>query len=420
MENNENNNLNELEQLKAEYETLKGQLDQQEIVNDRLMKSAMQTDTDFFVKNRRTVMIAYPIMALLGFAYMAYFGFWSFAIGFVLLLAVMIVVELWLTRNTKKQEMENSDLLTLSQNMQKLKTGYAIYTTLLLIVGFLFVAAFTFKKIDSFNLRGAQFMSEMWSVGFAGVLLLIFAILAYRNFVGHCNNVIRQIDAVEGRPTTKKNWTFWRFLGGMALLMVGGICLVYQIMKPTDYTRPENDLITEGKLEIWEVYADTTLSAKEASVLMDQWQPNDSLTLMVERNPDGVIGMDDLSVHSWKEDNGLQVKLYTLKKTTPEGPVLSSAVIGGKPMVQEVTLASYSDSETTPIIVFMTPDAKDLWYEYTKKASETGKTYVAITLDGMVYQSLFIQGGLSNGTFFLMKRWTKDGAKAFCKMLIHQ
>ena len=38
MENTENNNLSELDQLKAQYETLKEQLDQQEIVNDRLMK----------------------------------------------------------------------------------------------------------------------------------------------------------------------------------------------------------------------------------------------------------------------------------------------------------------------------------------------------------------------------------------------
>ena len=42
MENNEKNNLNELEQLKAQYETLKQQFDQQETVNDRLMKTAIK------------------------------------------------------------------------------------------------------------------------------------------------------------------------------------------------------------------------------------------------------------------------------------------------------------------------------------------------------------------------------------------
>lgn len=362
MENHENNNLNELDQLKAQFETLKEQLDKQEIVNDRLMKSAIQTDADFFMKNRKMIMIGYPIMALLGFAYMAYLGFWSFAIGFVLLLAAMIVVELWLTRNTKQQVMENSDLLTLSQNMQKLKTGYAIYTTLLLIVGFLFVAAFTFKKIDSYNLRGAQFMSEMWSVGFAGVLLLIFAILAYRNFVGHCNNVIRQIDAVEGRPTTKKNWTFWYFLGGMTLLMAGGIFLVYQIMKPTVYARPENDLATEGKLE-----------------------------------------------------------LQVIDDTIPFNPIIASTM-AGQPVVQTVTCGSrlfMKESEPTPIIVQLTPQASALWHAFT--SDMTGHR-VALLMDGTQVQEWYIQSAISSGCLFIYAdpSWSKEELENFCKMLIHQ
>lgn len=49
MENNENNNLNELGQLKAQYETLKQQFDQQEIVNDRLMKSSIKSNVDFYI-----------------------------------------------------------------------------------------------------------------------------------------------------------------------------------------------------------------------------------------------------------------------------------------------------------------------------------------------------------------------------------
>ena len=364
MENNENNNLNELDQLKAQYETLKEQFDEQEIVNDRLMKSAIQTDTDFFVKNRKTIMIGYPIMALLGFAYMAYYGFWSFAIGFVLLLAAMIVVELWLTRNTKQQVMENSDLLTLSQNMQKLKTGYAIYTTLLLIVGFLFVAAFTFKKIDSYNLRGAQFMSEMWSVGFAGVLLLIFAILAYRNFVGHCNNVIRQIDAIEGRPTTKKNWTFWYFLGGMVLLMAGGFFLVYQIMKPTVYTRPENDMTAEGNLEIQVI--------------------------------------DDAETISYN-------------------PILASTM-AGQPVVQSVLCGSRrfkKESEPTPIIVYLTPQAGTLWHAFT--SDMTGHR-VALLMDGTQVQEWYIQSAIGNGCFFIYAdpSWSKEELEDFCKQLIKQ
>ena len=118
----ENNNLNELEQLKAEYETLKDRLDQQEIINDRLMKSAIQTNVDYFTRNRKTAMILYPIMAVLMYIYFDCMGIWSLGLIIALLLGVCTFVELWLTRNTRQQVVENADLLTLSKNMQQLKT----------------------------------------------------------------------------------------------------------------------------------------------------------------------------------------------------------------------------------------------------------------------------------------------------------
>ena len=66
MENNENNNLNELDQLKAQYETLKQQFDQQEIVNDRLMKSSIRSNVDFYMRYRWKQYILYPIALLSG------------------------------------------------------------------------------------------------------------------------------------------------------------------------------------------------------------------------------------------------------------------------------------------------------------------------------------------------------------------
>ena len=73
----ENNNLNELEQLKAQYETLKQQFDQQEIVNKRLMKSAIQTNVDFFARNRKVAMYVYPIIAVLMYAYFSIMGHYT-------------------------------------------------------------------------------------------------------------------------------------------------------------------------------------------------------------------------------------------------------------------------------------------------------------------------------------------------------
>ena len=124
MENQENNNQNELDQLKAQYEELKQRFEQQEIVNERLMKSTIQDNANYFSRYRKTVMIAYPILAVLGFAYFTFLGeLLPFGLSFLLLMVFSIVFELWLTRNVKRQAMENTDLLTLSKNMQKDKAG---------------------------------------------------------------------------------------------------------------------------------------------------------------------------------------------------------------------------------------------------------------------------------------------------------
>jgi len=422
MENQENN-MSELDQLKAQYETLKQQFDQQEIVNDRLIKSATQTDVDFFAKYRKTALIAYPILAVLGFAYYAYLGQWAFAISFFLLLAVMIVVEMWLTRNTRRQVMENADLLTLSKNMQKLKTGYAIYTTLILIAGLMFVTAVTLNKIVSLRLYGPQIKEAIWSLGFAMVLMLGFAILAYRSFVGHCNNVLRQIDAMNSDHPVRNNRPFWCFLCAVTLLCTISGLLFYNAIDSVVYTRADNDLSSEGKLGIWEIYADTNVFEKDVALCMEQWQQGDSIVLMTGKSGMVTKDIEETTGLSCNEGKGQLVKLYALKETTSEGPVISSAVLDGKPIIKRIEHGPYRNRKPERLGVFvnMTPEASQLWLDFTQKAEESeAPCRAALCLDGMVYQEWAVVGAISTGAFFVTSIWTKDEVEAFCKRLIKQ
>lgn len=292
MENNEKNNLNELEQLKAQYETLKQQFDQQEIVNDRLIKTAIQTNIDFFARNRKVAMIIYPILAVLMYIYFEAIGFRAFGISLALLIAICTCVELWLTRNTRQNVVDNSDLLTLSRNMQKLKTGYSIYVVIWLFVCFVFGAAFTFKYVARQGFDGVSFMNVIWVLGFLGLLILVFGIVAYRTFVGHCNNIIRQIDAIEGRPTTNKNMAFWYFLSSLTILIFGGLMLVYQSWKPNVYTRADNDMSTAGTLEFKDMDVDTMVFDNAGkpiiSTITFSYRKNGELTpILVQMTPEG-------------------------------------------------------------------------------------------------------------------------------------
>ena len=291
MENQENNNQNELDQLKAQYEELKQRFEQQEIVNEHLMKSTIQDNANYFSRYRKTVMIAYPILAVLGFAYFTFLGeLLPFGLSFLLLMVLSIVFELWLTRNAKRQAMENADLLTLSKNMQKLKSGYAVYMVFMLALGFMFILVHILKnkgyltsEIAEYNM--APNYNAIWSICFVGLLLLTFAILAYRNFVGHCNDVIRQIESYDGKPQPKSLRTFLLFLGSMIVVFGIGILLVHFALRPTTYVRAENDFTSEGKLEFWEVYADTIVSPNDTKIVMEQWMQSDSIVVMKSELP---------------------------------------------------------------------------------------------------------------------------------------
>ena len=406
MENQENNNLNELDQLKAQYETLKQQFDQQEIVNDRLMKTAIQTNINFFTRNRKVAMIVYPILAVLMYIYFEVMGFRAFGIILVVLIAICTFVELWLTRNTRQNVVDNSDLLTLSRNMQKLKTGYSIYVAIWLFVCFVFGTAFTFQYVTRQGLDGASFTNVIWALVFMGLLLLVFGIVAYRNFVGHCNDVIRQIGSYDGKPQPKSPRTFLLFLVSMIVVFGIGILLVHFALRPTTYVRAENDLSTEGKLEFWEVYADTLVSPDSTKIIMEQWMHSDSIVVMKSELP--------------ADENQQNSRIFALKKTTSQGPAISSDVMGGKPIIQSVETSGSSQNEEdyVPIIVRMTPNASQLWSQFTR---EIAGHNAALVIDSIVVQEWYVQCEINNGQSFIMqKRTSDDELKEFCEMLVRQ
>ena len=138
MENNENNNLNELEQLKAQYETLKEQFDQQEIVNDRLMKSSIDQSVGFYKRNRWGQVVLYPLAALLGVLIIK----WdmgnnlSAKVFWVAFCATCLVIELLLTRKLQLKTLENDDLLTLANRARDFKKLFATFTILNYSTGF--------------------------------------------------------------------------------------------------------------------------------------------------------------------------------------------------------------------------------------------------------------------------------------------
>ena len=132
MENQNNNNLSELDQLKAQYETLKEQFDQQEIVNDRLMKSSIKHSTDFYKRYRWLQVVLYPLLALIGLLAIDcdLGGNLSAKVFWVTYCMICLVIELLLTRKLQLKTLENGDLLTLSNHARSFKKLFSIFLIL--------------------------------------------------------------------------------------------------------------------------------------------------------------------------------------------------------------------------------------------------------------------------------------------------
>ena len=431
MENNENNNLNELDQLKAQYETLKQQFDQQEIVNDRLMKSSIKQGTDFYRRNRMRSIILCPLAAIFGLlGIKLWFGNnLSLSLFWVAFMFTCLVIELVLTRKFQRKTLENDDLLVLSHTARSFKKLFSVFTVLNYSTGLILVCGLLMSLVGE-NYSGKPMMLTFLAV-VVGMIVLGISEIRYKT--RPCDEIIRQIEAFE--TTTNKETGLnkkqqW-FCVAMLVAFIGLDIWAYTIVgtylklppmwQTVEYVRAADDHLTEGKLAIWEVFADTVIPEKDIPELR-QILNDDSYILMEGRQEEKMeIGDDAMHSRRQDENNPKGVQLYLLKKNSQEGPAISSMALEGKPMVQRVDVTKppkYPSNGSVPMIVWLTPEAGQLWLEFTKHL--TGKRG-AVSIDGVVVQEWKIMSNLENGCFFIMREWSsKEELETFCEQLIRQ
>ena len=421
MEKNDNNNLSELDQLKAQYETLKQQFDQQEILNDRLMKSSIKSNVDFYMRYRWKQYLLYPVALLCGLLITK----WEFGNNLSLRLfwmsycLVSFAVEMWMLRKLHVKTIENNDLLTLSNQARRFKKLFTLFTILSAVpMLILSVGLFAHTGYDHFPSFG-RFLAVLC---FTLVFFVGIGVIGFRHVTRPCDDIIQKIEASEN-PTDKRTGFGSRQKWFCVAMFVAFLCLdvwAYMIvashlkLPPTwhnmKYVRPADDLSSEGTLEFWEVYADTLVAEEDVPVVMKNWQRSDSLVVMrSDCQPDPEETCQSTSL------------LYALKKTTPEGPAISSAVMHGKPLVAYVACAHprrNPNEEPVQLFVFLTSEARQLWYRFT---TEIAGHRTAIVMDGVVIQDWQVMCGIENGKFMIMREWSsKEEVEAFCNRLIKQ
>lgn len=419
MENQENNNLSELDQLKAQYETLKQQFDQQEIVNDRLMKSSIKRNVDFYMRYRWRQYILYPIAVLGGLLITK----WEFGNNLSLRLfwiaycLVGFAVEIWMLRKLHVKTVENNDLLTLSNQARSFKMFYTLFTILSAVpMLILSVGLFAHAGYDHFPSFG-RFIAVLC---FTLVWFVVFGVIGFRHVTRPCDEIIRQIEAsgtTENKKTgfdKKQKWfcvaMFVAFLclDVWAYMIVASHLKLPPMWRQVTYTRTDDSLPVDDNLSIWEVFADTLVSAEDVPALTKLWQEDPSLVVAKGVN-----------------DDGQTVNLYALKMASPEGPIVSSKRIDGKPVVKQITVREPKvdhGEETIPVLFFLTPEAKQLWSSYFSPDEKIKSIDIAFVVDGVVYKKLTFTSlqGVTNNSFFIQWKWGKDKLEAFCERLVKQ
>ncbi len=432
MENNENNNLNELDQLKAQYETLKQQFEQQEIVNDRLMKSSIKQGTDFYRRNRMRSIIMCPLAAIFGLlGIKLWFGNnLSLSLFWVAFMLTCLVIELVLTRKFQRKTLGNDDLLVLSHTARSFKKLFSVFTVLNYSTGLILVCGLLMSLVGT-NYNGGPMMLTFLAV-VVGMIVLGISEIRYKT--RPCDEIIRQIEASDSTRINRKTgfdkkqkWfcivMIVVFLGFdiWAYTIVGTYLKLPPMWRTVEYVRAADDHLTEGKLAIWEVFADTVIPEKDIPELRQIL--NDDSYILMEGRQEAKMEIGDEAMHSRRQDenNPKGVQLYLLKKNSQEGPAISSMALEGKPIVQRVDVTKppkYPSNGSVPMIVWLTPEAGQLWLEFTKHL--TGKRG-AVSIDGVVVQEWKIMSNLENGCFFIMREWSsKEELEAFCEQLIRQ
>ena len=412
MENNENNKLNELDQLKAQYETLKQQFDKQEIVNDRLMKSSIDQSLGFYKRNRWGQVVLYPLAALLGVLIIK----WNMGnnlsakVFWVAFCATCLVIELLLTRKLQLKTLENDDLLTLSNQARGFKRLFATFTILNYSTGLVLVLGVLLGWIGN---GGPNLGTVMVVFCIAIVIFVLVGIAEIRYKTKPCDEIIHQIEAADTSCDKKPRWDRKQRWCCIALIAVflgfdiwGGYLFAKHLKLVGDtfsYERAEGDLSTKGSLEIWEIYNLTLVSDKARFLETTMVEDNDSL------------------VYRWSADT-TELALYTLKKTTEVGPAISSAVLGGKPLVKRLETGPYKEGTFTAIMLELMPEATILFKRMTEDALlQPQPVNIAVVIDGQVYQEWRIANAVCSAFFINANpNWSKDEVEAFCKRLIKQ
>ena len=193
-------------------------------------------------------------------------------------------------RKLHVKTLENNDLLTLANQARNFKKLFAVFTTLSAVPLLVLVVGFLLSKVG----HNMDFVSFLLAFCATLVFFVSVGIAEIRHKTKPCDEIIRQIEAseaTENKKTVSDKKQKWFFIAMMvtflcldvwAYMIVASRLILPPMWRTVEYVRAADDHLTEGKLAIWEVFADTVVPEKDVPELR-QILNNDSYILMEGR-----------------------------------------------------------------------------------------------------------------------------------------
>ena len=193
--NNNNIPQNEVDELREQLALFKQRLDQQEIINDRLMRRSMNARISVFTKwSVITDIIALLCMPLVFWAFHMVGISWY--MGFIVVLGLVVEITYGIIGYRKLQQLftTNNDMLTIRRGLLKFKRNERLQMLISIPLIFLWALALCWQLgafSDDPTGRGAAFGIR---IAISGSIALLIAFGIYFWEIHRLNHSIREID----------------------------------------------------------------------------------------------------------------------------------------------------------------------------------------------------------------------------------
>lgn len=188
--------MNELQEMREQLNILRDKLNNQQIVNDRLLRETMKNKVSGINKNETRV-IALGIFCCLMYPVLHYVSYvsWTTVIATILLMVFTIGATIYIHYPLHQTNLMNADLASVARIMARFKNQYRQWLHIVCpIVITPWLAWFSYDYSETMGLQGNSRWIVVGFFLFCGFIGFLIGYFWHRKTVNLAQDVIRQIE----------------------------------------------------------------------------------------------------------------------------------------------------------------------------------------------------------------------------------